>query len=492
MNREFRALFDDSGLIYGDKTHSTVIICLWSRKEEIAKRVSASHYAALGQLFNAERGIDFLIRTLLANPQISNLVVTGADLGNAGKALKDFFEKGIEKSKTISGKETWKVKSDFNAFIGIDIPEKVLNELKDSIKFEQIGDISKLNSMKLDKPKKTRQEYNFPPQKHEFVRMYTSETAGFLVRGKNISSVWIKLLDQINKFGKQVSHDGKNFKELIDFVSVIEAENPEQFLFPEFLPISKKEFEEFFEQFMHSSASGDKCHYGERMTQYFGINQLDKAAQKLFDSMNSRKAIVCLWDAKNDLSSHASPCITQLWFRIVEGKLALTATIASNEIFKLYLLNAFSLRKIQFQVLQKINEKLSKQAVSLELGPLIIVSQSAHIYETDWKNSEETVKQNFSKILHLRENYFDPRGNFVIYISQGKIVIEHLSPDNQLLYMFDADTAYELWDVLVRENVVSNISHAIYIGTELQKAEIALKNGLKYEQDKALDLNKKN
>ncbi|MDO8538637.1 MAG: hypothetical protein Q7S21_07190 [archaeon] len=480
MSREFHALFDDSGLVYGDKKHSTVIICLWSRKEEIAKRVSSSHYAALGQLFNAERGIDFLIRTLLANPQISNLVVTGADLGNAGKALKDFFEKGFEKSKTIAGKETWKVKSDFNAFIGIDIPEKVLQELRDSIKFEQIGDISKLNSMKLEKPKKTRQKHIFPPQKQEFVRMYTSEEAGFLVRGKNISSVWIKLLDQINKFGKQVSHDGKNFKEIIDAVCVIESEDPDNLQFPEFLSTNRKEFDSFFKEFLNDE------NYGKRIS-----SQIASATEKLSFSIGSRKIVISLWNAK-DLNSHSSPVITELLFKIQNNKLFLTATIASNEAFKHFLLNAFSLRKLQQQFLDELNKKLEKQALCIDLGAMILNIQSAHIFEADFSKSEETVKQNFSKILHLRENYFDPRGNFVIYISEGKIVIEHLSPDNQLLFMFDALTAYELWDILVRENIITNISHALYIGTELQKAEIALKNGLKYEQDKALDFGKKN
>ena len=491
MTREFKPLFDDSSLIYGNKSHSTVIICLWSRKEEIAKRVSQENYAALGQLFNAERGVDLVIRTLLANPQISNLVITGADLGKAGKALQAFFEKGFEKNKTITGKDAWKVKSEFNAFIGLDIPKEALEELRESIKAETIGDISKLNSLNLEKPKHPRKEHNFLPQKQEFVRMYTSEQAGFIVRGKNVSIAWIKILDHILKFGRNVSHDSKNFKELLDVVSVIESEQPDNLFFPEFLPVSRKEFDSFFEQFMHSSLSADKCHYGERMTKYFGLNQLDKAAEKLSSSLNSRKAVVCLWDAKNDLFSHNSPCITNLWFRVSENKLLLTATIASNEMFKLYPLNAFSLRKIQQQVLDSLNEKLSKQALCLDLGPLIIVSQSAHIYEADWAKAEETVKKNFSSVHHLRENYFDPRGNFVIYLSQGKIVIEHLSPSNELLFMFDALTAYELWDVLVRENIITNISHAIYIGTELQKAEIALKNGLKYEQDKALDFGKK-
>jgi tetrahydromethanopterin S-methyltransferase subunit A len=39
---------------------------------------------------------------------------------------------------------------------------------------------------------------------------------------------------------------------------------------------------------------------------------------------------------------------------------------------------------------------------------------------------------------------------------------------------------------LLRERLISKLSHAAYLGSELTKAESALRLGLRYEQDKPL------
>ena len=43
--------------------------------------------------------------------------------------------------------------------------------------------------------------------------------------------------------------------------------------------------------------------------------------------------------------------------------------------------------------------------------------------------------------------------------------------------------AESLCHTIVRENLVSRMEHAAYLGREIQKAQIALNSGLNYEQD---------
>ena len=50
-------------------------------------------------------------------------------------------------------------------------------------------------------------------------------------------------------------------------------------------------------------------------------------------------------------------------------------------------------------------------------------------------------------------------------------------------------TAIEIVNTLIREKYISSLQHAADMGIELCKAEIAMKNNLKYIQDKDLNLN---
>ena len=92
----------------------------------------------------------------------------------------------------------------------------------------------------------------------------------------------------------------------------------------------------------------------------------------------------------------------------------------------------------------------------------------------------------------------DPKGFFVIFLDrrENKIIIEqyenvykdgkNLVRSGKLGKIIVGDNSQAIIDTLVRENLISRLDHAGYLGRELMKAEIALKNGLKYEQAKDL------
>ena len=44
-------------------------------------------------------------------------------------------------------------------------------------------------------------------------------------------------------------------------------------------------------------------------------------------------------------------------------------------------------------------------------------------------------------------------------------------------------TAKQVYDMIIKQGLVSRIEHASYLGAELQKAEISLKLGKNYLQD---------
>ena len=87
---------------------------------------------------------------------------------------------------------------------------------------------------------------------------------------------------------------------------------------------------------------------------------------------------------------------------------------------------------------------------------------------------------------------YDPKGFFIITMDpmKGEIVIRHYYPDHTPGFEMRGRTGESILLGLIRENLVSQLTHAGYLGAELSKAETALRNHLVYEQDRPLNLNR--
>lgn len=81
----------------------------------------------------------------------------------------------------------------------------------------------------------------------------------------------------------------------------------------------------------------------------------------------------------------------------------------------------------------------------------------------------------------------DKEGYFVILVkrSEGLLVIEHYANDNRLLRTIQGDNARDLYWTILDYSWISELSHAAYLGKELTRAELSLKTGAEYVQDKA-------
>ncbi len=92
---------------------------------------------------------------------------------------------------------------------------------------------------------------------------------------------------------------------------------------------------------------------------------------------------------------------------------------------------------------------------------------------------------------------FDESGFFVINVDE-EITVEHYLnvqkegklevETGELNKIVTGRSAKAICDTIVREGLISRLDHAAYLGRELQKAEIALKNDLEYEQCETLEL----
>lgn len=83
---------------------------------------------------------------------------------------------------------------------------------------------------------------------------------------------------------------------------------------------------------------------------------------------------------------------------------------------------------------------------------------------------------------------YDPKGYFVITLDreEGQLVLRHYLPDHTPAHEMRGRVAGPMLLGLLREGLVTQLSHAGYLGEELAKAQAALHLGLRYDQDRPL------
>ncbi len=84
----------------------------------------------------------------------------------------------------------------------------------------------------------------------------------------------------------------------------------------------------------------------------------------------------------------------------------------------------------------------------------------------------------------------DPTGLFLIGLGPwgDTIEAEHYTREGYLDHRVVGASASAMTSALVAKGLVGDLGHALYVGRELQKAEVALRLHLSYEQDRELEL----
>jgi len=87
----------------------------------------------------------------------------------------------------------------------------------------------------------------------------------------------------------------------------------------------------------------------------------------------------------------------------------------------------------------------------------------------------------------VKKTELDKGGYFVILPlkEKGSISVEHYSNDNRFLRIIEGTDAVSLYRTIVANGWVTQLSHAAYLGKELDRAELSMKLDFKYVQDGA-------
>ena len=130
------------------------------------------------------------------------------------------------------------------------------------------------------------------------------------------------------------------------------------------------------------------------------------------------------------------------------------------------------------QVLQERVKSLSDR------NPGVFTSEKKETGETRRQEEFDSIRPGGQREPLL----YDPKGYFVITIEpeQKEILLRHYLPDHTPAHEMRGRGATSMLLGLLRDGLVTQLSHAGYLGEELAKAQIALQFALRYDQDRPL------
>jgi len=202
----------------------------------------------------------------------------------------------------------------------------------------------------------------------------------YSITALSIGESWQELLRLILSKGSMVKDGGKSLVELCHVVVDL----------PDNLRLTDDIFETLYDKtivkFMKTNFFGNDSienwgySYGQRLTNFAGINQLEEIIVKLKDNPWSKSATICLANPPHD--RRHIPCVYSLDFKLRNHKLDITAYFRSQDAGKKYCADIYCIRKIQIDVARAINALP---------GRLILVSSSMHIYNEDLLHANKVV-----------------------------------------------------------------------------------------------------
>jgi thymidylate synthase len=142
---------------------------------------------------------------------------------------------------------------------------------------------------------------------------------------------------------------------------------------------------QFIDPDMGNFKDNDKGYgtYGSRLRSHFGLDQIEKAINRLKDCNESRRSTSVTWDPSKDSKNEEVPCLILVDFKIRDNKLHTTALWRSHDLYQAWFANAVGLTYLSQYVAEELD---------VEVGTVTIHSISAHVYNINWEESKKYLR----------------------------------------------------------------------------------------------------
>lgn len=499
--------------------HHVAVCCLWTERQVVETLLKDVDYNTIGNLYSAQ-GINAMIRNIFANPHIRVIVIWGAEMSLSGHSLLMLKTKGVEG-------ETRKIVA-ARGEIEKELPDNVVEEFRKVVdvvdmRGRQATDfVAKVRELGVTQMKPFSAKTRTFPQSEVAVRTMPSEQTGFRVSAPKVAKTWLKLLNEIQKYGRpkhtRYSKDN-SLKEILNLTAVITDENPDDIYFPEYLPFTRVELEAYYAEILTSrQIPGVAYNYGKRMRLDLGVDQIAAMKDLLKNRPDSKKMVATTMDPKrdwNEVNKGDTPCLVMVLGSVQDNKFFFTAHFRSQDMVHGWPRNTFALRKLQKDI---------ADSAGMEMGPLTMITHSAHMYADDFGLVDNLLMEHYESELGYTPAVhfgFDKRGNVIVEVireeeayvwpmfagryetqsipyavaktlptmpkKHGKLIRATLfEPDGgPAIKIFEGRTAQEVAWQITDWNYMLEPGHMMYVGLELQKAEESIRKGTPYTQDPA-------
>jgi len=501
---------------------------LWTMRDSVIPKLEKENLAIAAN-FYTPAGIGPMVRNILGNPFIRYVILLGEEYSSkssddkiseltSANAIRSFFEKGINQDRKIDGFEN-------AVYLDKNIPLELTEKIRENVELIDLNKKMPAASLEEKITEANRLIKTFEkkdifiqPQTFDYEKTTESfpyEGGPITVHGGNIPDAWIKMIDNIYRYGRKNlmnANTDRWVKEINNMVVVIhDSQNMDLSVNPFLVPLTEEKIEAYKKEILSPLLPEGKAYtYGNKLRAYYypspeeikklvntkeykdfefkqgpwldknisykenfcEINQIQDMIDVLKRDPYFKACVAITWHPADELmrKHKSSPCLIFLQALVQEEKLNLTVFFRSHDMTQGWPENAYGCAAIQ--------EEIAKE-IGVEPGLLIIVSGSAQIYNNYYQQVEEMLKKyNVSK-----KTCHDKRGNYQIKIENNEIVATLLHPETGAeLEKYTGKTAYELRDKIAQETSLDT-GHAIYLGTELAAAELCLKNNEPYEQD---------
>jgi len=441
-----------------------------------------NNIAISGQLVTTQ-GIERIIINTISNPNIRALLVIGKDINlfHPVMSLKCILENGIdENNKVIGTKASIPTLPDMKP----EYVEEFRKQIKDIIFIntteEEIqAEIKKLSEKQFT-PHRLETEINF----EEIALKGASEIPcppetlfADRVEAETISDAWHQVLTHIWHSGKALDSQYGQSKEIVNLIVHIKKPHDEEIKDYHY---NKKQLKKYREQFLDGVPPAEGYTYGSRIRSWghdfpkvegMSVDQVEQIIKQLRISPQTRRSIIATWIPPLDgEASTDQPCLQTVHFLIRDGKLHLTATFRSHDMFGAAPSNWYGLNAMNKYVAEKLG---------IESGTITTLSMSGHFYEHDYAHVQKIVEKRSKTMKFVA----DTTGYFAVGTEDKDIIVQHYDNRGRGLQLFRGKTSIDLITQIVNKGIVSRVDHAADLGKEIARAQFSIEHSIPYSQD---------
>jgi len=532
------------------KEANVAITFLWTMRDAVIPKLEKENLA-IATNFYTPAGLEGMIRNILGNPYIRYIILLGNEYSSTTKenhtseltsanAIRTFFEKGIDENHTIPGFEN-------SVHIDKNIPTEMIDKLRHNVELidlnkrmpEAFLDAKIEEANRLIKNLERKEPFMDRPMVFDYEKAEQSfpyEGGPIIVRSNTIPRTWIEIMHTIYRYGRENlmnANTDRWVKEINNLVAIVhDPQNTELSINPFLVPMTTEKISAYQKEVLSPDLPEGKAYtYGNKLRAYlhtnpeeirrlidtesegykdfeFGrgphlgknirfsetskthdssceIDQIEDIIDVLKRDPYSKAGVAITWHVGEELmrKHKSSPCLVMLHPIVQDERLNLMIYFRSHDMVQGWPENAYGCAAIQKKI---------ADGIGVEPGLLTMISGSAQIYKHYYKQVEDML----SRHRKPEEPSFDDAvGNFLVEAKDGTIIAKLIDPKTgRELQSFEGRTAREVYTQIAFAAPVRT-DHAIYLGTELQKAETAIRNGIPYEQDRELvigsDISKK-